>query len=40
MPEPEELLLQKFILNENGEMFPVQGQMDVEGRNKILVYTL
>jgi hypothetical protein len=40
MPEPEELLLQKFILNEKGEMYPVQGQMNVEGRNKILVYTL
>lgn len=40
MPEPEELLLQKFILNEKGEMYPVQGQMNVDGRNKILVYTL
>lgn len=39
MPEPEEHGLKKFILTEKGDMYPVQNQMEVQGRNKILVYT-
>lgn len=40
MTQPEDMSLERYILNEKGEMYPVQGQMDIQGRNKILVYTL